>query len=501
MTVEGCEDEDELYDQIDRAVSAYTRTPVAHRRRRAYGDHGHAALEDGGPGAARAPTVTEFACAMRADVRSPAGGGNSSRVARKRAAHGEPHEPRRNDRPTARQSTKPPIPRQGRLGNADGGHASTEAAAIREHRARTRALARKIALRYGRSEEGLQAAADLLRTESAEDELDAEDANESSERAAASGPAVHSSVPPVVDGREGLPQAQESSGRVPAGTRAETPTEEEVMHTSTDAEVDEGRFVRASEGALATAHLETYERVLSAAQSGTLSSVLQQECTDKPRDVEKEPSMAIDDAEPAHQNRAVQNGLVPSTREPDRRQTDRTPGEKMPVSDHEGLRDLMAKARRVEEQLSRRLQALVDKERKVSQRSSKLAARTKALSLREAKADDREADLEQRAVSLSKRESAADFARRQSQLSAQEQKVAARLAEANKRVLQAEQAESAAQVAQADLDRREADLAAAERAADRRDALLSDATAATEVRRQMVTEGTLRLTSDADRLR
>ena len=108
---------------------------------------------------------------------------------------------------------------------------------------------------------------------------------------------------------------------------------------------------------------------------------------------------------------------------------------------------------------------------------------------------------EQRAAALSKRESAADFARRQSQLAAQEERIAARLAEANERVLQAEQAESAAVAAQVQLDRREADLAAAKSATDRRDALLSEATAAAEVRRQMVTEGTLRLTSDAERLR
>ena len=495
--MESGEDEDELYDQIDRAVSAYTRTPVAHRRRRAYGDDGHAAREDGGPAAAPAPAVAKVACTIPTYAGSPVVGGNSSRVARKRAAHGAPHEPRRNDRPPSRQSTRPPIPRQRRLGHADGGHASTEAAAISEHRARTRALARKIAVRYGRSEEGLQAAADLLRTESVEDELAAEDANESSE----SGTVVHASLPAPVDGRGGSPQARESSGRVLAATRAGTATEEVVTHASTDVQVDEGRNVKASHGAPAAAHLSTYERVLSASQSGTLSSVLQQEYTDQPRDVEEEPCNEIDDAEAAHQDRAVRTGLVPSARESERRQPDRSPDEKMPAPDSEGLRDLMAKARRLEEQLSRRLQTVVDKERKLSQRSSKLAARTEALNLKEAKAEDREADLEQRAASLSKRESAADFARRQSQLSAQEQKVAARLAEANKRVLEAEQAESAALAAQAELDRREADLAAAERDSDRRDALLSDATAATEVRRQMVTEGTLRLTADADRLR
>eukprot|EP01043_Picozoa_sp_COSAG02_P112523 COSAG02_NODE_48718_length_332_cov_0.330472_1_plen_66_part_01 len=46
----------------------------------------------------------------------------------------------------------------------------------------------------------------------------------------------------------------------------------------------------------------------------------------------------------------------------------------------------------------------------------------------------------------------------------QQAKEAARLAEANERGLQAEQAESAAVAAQAQLDRREADLAAAKSA-------------------------------------
>ena len=102
---------------------------------------------------------------------------------------------------------------------------------------------------------------------------------------------------------------------------------------------------------------------------------------------------------------------------------------------------------------------------------------------------------------LRERESAADFGRRQMELSAKEKNVAARLAEAEQRLSRAEQAEGAAQTAQADLERREADLRTARGAVDRKDVALSQATAAAEVRRQMVTEGTLRLTSDSEKLR
>jgi hypothetical protein len=516
MSAEDDEDEDELFDEIDRAVSAYTRTPVAHRRRRAYGDEGHAAggSGDGSPDATRTLTAAADACTLPENVGSVGRGGASSRAPRKRAAHQEPHEPRRqvqqqhgsrtaghglprHDRPTSRRhSSKPAIPRQGRT---DRGDTNAEAAASREHRARTRALARKISARYGRSAEGLQAAADLLRTESAQDELEDDHANESSHRAAARGPAMRASQPAAADGGAGSQHQGEPPEGMLAGTRAETVAEEVVVNTSIAAEVGERTNAAADEDAPAAAHFGTYERVLSATQSGTLSSVLQ--CTDQTRATEAVPCVAIDAAGSAQQIRAVRNGWVPGAWESSPQRTNRAPGAKMQTSEPDQLRDLMSKARGVEEQLSRRLQTLVDKERKVSQRSSKLAARAEALSTKEAKADDREAELEQRAVSLSKRESAADFARRQSQLSAQEQKVAARLAEANKRVLQAEQAESAAQAAQVDLDRREADLAAAKSATDRRNAVLNEVTAATEVRRQMVTEGTLRLTSDADRLR
>ena len=305
-------EDDALFDQIERAVSAYTRTPVAHRRRRAYGDAGEVGrdIADTGGGGHALPTQ-DAGSPRREKATETQSDTERHRAARKRAAHGEPHERRQPDRPTSRRpSVKPPIPRQGRLG--DTGDARTKAeAATREHRERTRVLARKMALRYGRSAEGLQAAAELLRTESAQDALDAADASGSSQRAVA--PATHDPVAhaPAAESGHGSPHRPTAQG--------ETAINEVAMHTSTDAE-DGG------ETAVVPSHVSPIQRVLSPAQSRTLSTVLlqRQELSDRARPAEEVPATATGAAECAQQIRAVRKGAW----EPDPRHTHRGPGAK-----------------------------------------------------------------------------------------------------------------------------------------------------------------------------